>query len=83
MSIRFVGRGSSELIFTDRCVRRNNSNCSTRSEQRLSVDGGFDCLEGREALSPAGEAMDLTNEADDGSYRVGWDFLLTVGTKAA
>ncbi len=29
-------------------------NCSTRSEQRLTVDGGFDGLEGREALSPAG-----------------------------
>jgi hypothetical protein len=27
------------------------------------------------------EAMDQTNEADDGSYRVAWDFLLTVGTK--
>ena len=28
------------------------------------------------------EAMDQTNEANDGSYRVAWDFLLTVGTKA-
>ena len=35
---------------------------------------------GREAMA---EAIDQTNEADDGSYRVNWDFLLTVATKAA
>jgi SAM-dependent methyltransferase len=35
-----------------------------------------------EAHAAMREAMDRTNEADDGSYRVGWDFLLTVGTKA-
>lgn len=28
------------------------------------------------------DAIDVTNEADDGSYRVRWDFLLTTATKA-
>ncbi len=36
-----------------------------------------------EAHAAMREGMDQTNEADDGSYRVGWDFLLTVGIKAA
>jgi SAM-dependent methyltransferase len=35
-----------------------------------------------EAYAAMRKAMDQTNEADDGSYRVAWDFLLTVGTKA-
>ncbi len=35
-----------------------------------------------EAHAAMRDAMDQTNEADDGSYRVAWDFLLTVGTKA-
>ena len=36
-----------------------------------------------EAHGAMREALDQINEADDGSYRVAWDFLLTVGTKAA
>lgn len=28
-------------------------------------------------------AMEATNEADDGSYRATWDFLIAIGTKAA
>jgi len=29
-----------------------------------------------EAHAATREAMDLTNEADDGTYRVAWNFLL-------
>ena len=35
-----------------------------------------------EAHAEMREAMNHTNEAGDGSYRVTWDFLLSVGTKA-
>lgn len=28
-------------------------------------------------------AMNLTQQAEDGSYRVAWDFMLTVGTNTA
>ena len=35
-----------------------------------------------EAQAAMRAAMDQTNEADDGSYRVGWEFLPTVGKKA-
>lgn len=35
-----------------------------------------------EAYARMRAALDRTNEATDGSYRVSWDFLLTIGTKA-
>jgi len=35
-----------------------------------------------EAHARMREALDRTNEATDGSYRVSWDFLLTIGTRA-
>jgi SAM-dependent methyltransferase len=36
-----------------------------------------------EAHAAMREAIDQTNEADDGSYRTKWNFLLTIGTTAA
>jgi hypothetical protein len=34
-----------------------------------------------EAHAAMRDSLDETNEADDASYRVTWDFLLIVGTK--
>ncbi len=36
-----------------------------------------------EAHAAMRQALDRTNQADDGSYRVAWDYLLIVVTKAA
>lgn len=36
-----------------------------------------------EAHAAMRQALDRTNQADDGSYRVAWDYLLIVATKAA
>ncbi len=55
-----------------------NSGVLIAARRALEAMGRWD-----EAHPLMREAMDQTNEADDGSYRVGWDFLLTVGTKAA
>ncbi len=54
-----------------------NSGSLIAARRALEAMGRWD-----EAYAAMREAMDQTNEADDGSYRVAWDFLLTVGTKA-
>jgi len=53
-----------------------NSGAMIAARRALEAMGGWD-----EAHVAMREAMDQTNEANDGSYRVAWDFLLTVGTK--
>ena len=54
-----------------------NSGGMIAARRALEAMGRWD-----EAHRAMREAMDQTNEANDGSYRVAWDFLLTVGTKA-
>ena len=55
-----------------------NSGLLMAARRRLKELGRWD-----QAHHAMAEAIDQTNEADDGSYRVNWDFLLTVATKAA
>jgi hypothetical protein len=55
-----------------------NSGAMIAARRALEAMGRWD-----EAHAAMREAMDQTNEAEDGSYRVAWDFLLAIGTKAA
>ncbi len=56
----------------------DNSGGFIRARQTLEGLGRWE-----ETHAAMRDAIEATNEADDGTYRVSWDFLLTLGTKGS